>query len=291
MTSDFWTHLGDVAPAALHDAMLELHWATQVLAGAGQTFVAERTDDSHRALTWSDDLMGFVGEAFTEGYPFRVALKVEDLTLRLLQRDGSSLGALALGGVTLDDAYAWVRAGLSQYMGGTGPEIQRPDFEIPGHRVGEGAPFAMDRTGERRTLTALYAGAADVLRQVQVHARDTWTVPAISAVRCWPHHFDIATLLTVAPARGDEAARTVGVGMAPMGGGYDAWYWYVTPWPYPEPTALPELEGPGRWHTDGWTGAVLAGDDVVALAPAERRDRVVSFLLDSGDAVRRTLAD
>ena len=66
--------------------------------------------------------------------------------------------------------------------------------------------------------------------------------------------------------------------MAPMGGGYDSWYWYVTPWPRPRAEQLPPLEGPGAWHTEGWTGAVLTGVELVASDEAFREAVVRKFL-------------
>jgi len=276
MKLDRWDRIASVAPGDLAQAVLELHWATQLLAAAGQTFVAPRPDDSHRAMTWDVGLDGFLGESFTRGYPFRLGLRVDDLTLHLLDRTDATLGALALGGETLDDAYVWLRTGLSQYMGGTGPEIQRPEFRPPEHPVGTGARFSTGLAEELAVLAALYGSAAELLDGFAAGTRRA------SRVRCWPHHFDIATLITVPGAAIDGSARTVGVGMAPMGGGYDAWYWYVTPWPYPDAHMLPALEPPAHWHTDGWTGAVLSGTDVVARPATRRRGLVVAFV---GEAV------
>jgi hypothetical protein len=75
--------------------------------------------------------------------------------------------------------------------------------------------------------------------------------PNASEVRCWPHHFDIATLIEV--ARG----KTIGVGMEPGDVYYDEPYFYVNlhPRPAAPPTAL--LGGHGTWHTHEWIGAVL----------------------------------
>lgn len=282
---DSWRHLSAVEPPALREATHELHQAVQLLAAAGQTFVAPRDDDGHRAMTWDASLGGFLGDGFSEGYPFRLGLDVEHLRIVLLDRTDAVLGDLPLGGVTLDDAYVWLRTGLSQYMGGTGPVIERPDFEIPVSPVGEGAPFSTGHAGERRVLTALYASAAELLEEV---ARST---DGASPVRCWPHHFDIATLVTVRPARGEEPARTVGVGMAPMGGGYESWYWYVTPWPYASAEALAPLTAPAFWHTEGWTGAVLLGADVVAAPERGRRSRVAAFVDEALRAATTLLAE
>jgi hypothetical protein len=269
---DAWTILGNVAPADLSDATLELHWAVQYIPSAGQTFVEPRPDDSHRAMTWDAGLRAFVGESFAGAYPFRVAVRPEDLSLELIDRTGAALGTLPLAGKRRDEGYDWLSLGLANYMGGTQPEIERPEYELPPHPVADDAPFSDGRESERAVLAAVYGSAAELLGDV-VAAHE-----GAAPVRCWPHHFDIATLITLTPADDAHEARTVGVGLAPMGGGYDSWYWYVTPWPYPEPEALPKLDGPGHWHTDGWVGAVLTGEEIVAAEPAAREGMVRGFL-------------
>ncbi len=283
MMPDRWDRIGTIEPAELADPALELQWAAQLLAAAGQTFVAPRADDSHRAMSWDAALGGFLGEAFTDGYPFRLGLRVDDLTLCLIDQTDATLGAMALGGATLDDAYAWLRTGLSQYMGGTGPQIERPGFRIPAHAVGSGARFSTNVGSELTVLAALYGGAAELLSDI------AGRTAGASPVRCWPHHFDIATLITLPGGAIDGSARTVGVGMAPRDGGYESWYWYVTPWPYPDVEGLPALRPPARWHTEGWTGAVLRGTDVVATPATRRHDRVAAFLEEGVAAATRAL--
>lgn len=273
MRDDTWTTIGAVPPAELVDATLELHWAAQIVAASGQTFAEPRSDDSHRAMTWDRALRALVGSAFEGPYPFRLSLRPEDLTLVLVDRRDEPLGSLPLSGVTLDQAHDWLALGLATYMGVAPPPIQRPEYDMPEHAVGAGAPFSATSGDAARALTALYGGAAELLGELISTREDA------SPVRCWPHHFDVATLITLEAGADGTARKTVGAGMAPMGGGYDRWYWYVSPWPYPEPSALPELGGPGAWHTEGWTGAVLTGEALVA-APAEFREAVVRKFLD-----------
>ncbi len=268
---ELWRAIGSVAPNELRDATLELHWAAQIVAAAGQTFAEKRSDDSHRAMRWDPARSAFVGADFAGSYPFRVALRPADLTVLLLDRDDGTLGSLALGGRTCEDARAWLLEGLAGYMGQV-PELGRPEYGLPEHRVGRGEPFAAGREAERRALGALYGGAAALLSELAAAREDA------SPVTCWPHHFDIATLLTLERDEAGSATKTVGVGLAPMGGGYESWYWYVTPWPYPEPESLPELRGPGSWHTRGWTGAVLSGETIVLVEPAFREAVVRKFL-------------
>src|SRR6185436_9917469 len=78
-----------------------------------------------------------------------------------------------------------------------------------------------------------------------------------SAVRLWPHHFDVATLIALDPDGDPEAARSIGAGLA-LGDTFKPEpYIYITPWPYPsKDRELPALDG-GSWNTEGWTGAYL----------------------------------
>jgi hypothetical protein len=269
---DPWAVVGSVDPADLVAPTLELHWAAQLVAAAGQAFAERREDDSHRAMTWDARRRRLVGMPFAGPYPFRVALRPQDLTLLMLDRTDETLGALPLSGVTTGHALEWLAAGMATYTGILPEPLSLPDYDMPAHRIGEGEPFG-PAGRELGVVGALYGAAAGLLTELA-------SVRSIaSPVTCWPHHFDIATLLTLETDGSGTATKTVGVGLAPMGGGYDTWYWYVTPWPYPDRSSLPELGGPGAWHTEGWTGAVLTGSELVA-APDAFRDAVVRKFLD-----------
>ncbi len=63
----------------------------------------------------------------------------------------------------------------------------------------------------------------------------------------------------------------------------------MTPWPYPDPGNLPELDGPASWHTEGWTGAVLPGAVVIAAPREKRRALVRAFLDDAIEACERLI--
>lgn len=277
-----WGAIGALGPRSLRDPLLQLHHAAQLVASAGQTFAAPEEDDSHRAMTWSGELEALVGSGFAGPYPFRVGLRPRDLTLVLLDRTGQALGTLPLQGRPRDEGYEWLSLAVATYLGGAPPVLERPAYDLPAHPVADGEPFDVD-VDALGVLTHLYGGAAELLDTVRRN------LPEASVVRCWPHHFDVATLLTVAEGDEDTGARTIGVGLAPFGGGLDDWYWYVTPHPYPEPPTLPRLRGPGTWHTEGWTGAVLTGEAVTAADPHRRRALVRAFVYEAVAASHQAL--
>ena len=109
-------------------------------------------------------------------------------------------------------------------------------------------------------------------------------------MRCWPHHFDLATLVSV-PGGAPGDARTIGVGLSPGDGSYAEPYFYVTPWPSPDSPALPELPAGADWHRTGWFGAVLTATAIFhdAGGSPPTRARMVREFLDVASRASRVL--
>lgn len=235
------------------DARIQLHWAVQLLARFGDAHVPARPDFSHSALTWDLERRRFQSEADPGGR--RLGFDPVTFSYQLVTSAAEHDRSFALLGATLEEAVTW----LSSLPGESAPlEIGDPD--IPSHAVGDGARFDPDRA-DLESLTSWFHGAHQALGSVR-KAR-----PNASPVRCWPHHLDIAVLIPLdGPDADPEEARSVGAGMTPGDGTYSEPYWYVTPWPYPAAPALPPLPHGATWHTDGWIGAVLRGEEAVAAS-------------------------
>jgi len=86
---------------------------------------------------------------------------------------------------------------------------------------------------------------------------------AASPLRCWPHHFDLATLTTL-PARNADATGYVGAGLSPGDEYNDEPYFYVSVYPEPDPAALPSLPMLGHWHLRDFMAAVATAHKIVA---------------------------
>ena len=80
-------------------------------------------------------------------------------------------------------------------------------------------------------------------------------------MRCWPHHFDLATLTTLT-AR--DPTGYIGAGLSPGDDYYDEPYFYVSIHPKPDPAALPDLPALGHWHQRDFIGAVATARSIVA---------------------------
>ncbi|MFT5992148.1 MAG: hypothetical protein ACI82G_001143 [Bradymonadia bacterium] len=211
--------------STLHDARLQCHWAAQLASAPGVTLLDPLPSDHHTTLRWSSESQSLMGPSVRG---LEMSLHLATLELH------AGAERLALDGVTYGDAMKWV-------SGIFGEPVKRGDYEMPAHAVGEGGVFRL--TEEMTTLATYYERGHHALSAVG------------GPVICWPHHFDIAVFHDL----GD--GKSIGTGMSPGDGSYPDPYWYATPWPYPTDTsALPALTD-GRWHTDGWVGAVLPGDE------------------------------
>jgi hypothetical protein len=269
---------GVPAPAALGDARVELHWAAQIVAAVGRALIPAVADDSHTSLEWVAAGGLLLGGATPAGS--RLGVRPADLTLVLHAPRAGAPSDFPLAGRTLDEARHWVADRLGDVTSVV------PPYEMPPHAVGRGGTFTGADGAALAELARWYSTADGLLRTVR--QTQTRAPGQASPVRCWPHHFDIATLIELPRGASPDArapdVRTIGVGLSPGDGSYPEPYFYVTPWPYPanpDDPPLPVLPGGAAWHRTGWFGAVLTGTAIFAVAdgsPATGAEIVSQFL-------------
>ncbi len=275
-----WSDLGSPKPPDLVDARLQLHHAALWAAAVGATLLEPRPDDGHPNLGWDAASGSLAGHAVAGPRPFRGALRLAEPALLVLEEDGRESASLPLDGRTLEEAGAW----LARTLGERAPDgVRPPGYELPDHAIARGAAFAARPPEAFAELSRWYAATAASLERLAA------ATPGASPVRCWPHHFDLATLVTLEAGDDPESSRTVGLGLSPGDGSYAEPYLYVTPWPYPEAgSPLPPLPEGGHWHTEGFTAAILTGSSLVATSPGPAREAAVEgFLTAAFEASRR----
>ncbi len=244
------------------EARLVAHWAVQIVAAAGKTLVAAAPDDSNASLEWIEAARALASVPLGDG-KIRAALRPTDLTLLILDGTNRALDTFGLRGQTLQSGLAWLSVALARATGAAAVPLARPVHELPEHAVGAGAPFPAAESGAAALLADTFSLADRQLRAIAA------SVTGASPVRCWPHHFDIATLVALdSPTTPREASRSIGVGLSPGDASYPGGYWYVTPWPYPAVSEWPPLAAGGSWHRAGWVGAVLPLSQPNARDPA-----------------------
>jgi len=277
-----WEALGRIVPRELRPAREQAHHAVQVLAAVGETFLPHVPDTSHTAMSWSEKLDSFVGAELPGALALRAAVRLSDLTLCLLAPDDGALARSELAGRTLADACDWMSNAIgSATRGALAARLVRPGFELPAHPLASGGRF--ERAPALAELARWYANADGVLRRL---ARDT---RGAGPVLCWPHHFDLATLIAVEFKADGSASRTVGAGLSPGDAWLDEPYVYVNHWPATARRSLPPLPA-GEWHTQGWIGAVLRGGAIVSAGDASDQEGLVRAFLASALDASRALA-
>lgn len=260
----------------LTDARLQLHHAAQLATATGISYLPARPDDSHTNLEWLENIRALAGGVIPAPQPFRVAVQSFDLSLSILDAENAIVASTLLSGLTVDAAADWLRQRIAERGEDAGRFTLARHYEIPKHALDDGAAFDTRNAAAFAQLDAWYFGGN---RALQLVRRSN---PDAGEVRCWPHHFDIATLIDLG------GGKTIGVGMEPGDASYDEPYFYVNMSPAPKPKSLTaSLDGGGVWHTDQWIGAVLPGSSVAV--GGEAKEQVDAFLSSAIAAARNAL--
>src|SRR5262245_42578988 len=184
-----WRPLRGVDQRRLSEARVQAHYAAQWLGRVARAYVPARPDDSHTNLGWDDPFDGLATHALPGGQ--RVALRLADLTLAVLDADGKPVDALALDGRRDADAAGWLGAQMAA-RGVDRHALAAPlPYEMPAHAIASGAAYTA--LGEAlRELADWFANADAALGAVtpEIGGRKLHAPP----VRCRPHHFCSDTL-------------------------------------------------------------------------------------------------
>jgi len=260
----------------LSDARLQFHHAAQFGTAAAISFLPHRTDDSYTNLEWVPTLAGLFSRVIPAKKSFRIGVRPVKLALLIVTEKNKPIAEYKLHGRTITDATEWIRLQIKSLGADAARYSLRRHYEILPHPVAIGESFDASAQTRFEELSKWFANGVSILNSLVRETHDA------SEVRCWPHHFDIATLITVAPQ------HTIGVGLEPGDQYYDEPYFYVDMRPQPSASQAQSrpLWGNGTWHTHEWIGAVLPGSRLGAAATQERH---VREFLDSAVSACRGL--
>ena len=269
-----------LAPGALSGARAMAHRAAQLPSRAARANLPAAADDSHSNLGWDGAAGRFLSQPITASAgAVSVGLGLAPLTLGLY-RGGAVISERPLDDMPEAAALEWLDAALrDQGLAPAAPVA--PPYALP--------PEAQDvrvygQADGLDVLAGWYSFAADLLSAFA--ATQDGLTPGPSPVRCWPHHFDIATYVGL-EAGDSETARGIGVGLSPGDESYGQPYFYVTPWPHLAASGLPTPPTPGHWHTAGFVGLIATATAVLSLP--DLRGGMARFLRDAVEIGRARL--
>ncbi|MGF1529509.1 MAG: hypothetical protein ACFCBW_22415 [Candidatus Competibacterales bacterium] len=286
MNQAAWRPLGAVDPRQLVETRDQAHHAIQLPGMVAAAYAPPEEDYSHLNFGWLDAQSAFVShEVPTTKGLVQFGLRLADLTLIIIQGDLIATD-YPLHGKSFAEAKAWLleqidMLGLDKAKYPTGAP-----GDLPTHPVGSGNPFDAKTHARAMAEFCNYYGNANlVLEALRLSYLDI--EPGPNAVRMWPHHFDIAVLVTL--EEGDpETAKAFGFGFEPGDESCQQPYFYTYPWPRSQrPATLPKLEGLGEWTPPGtWLGTLLKGEDLCQVAADRQRQVVAAYLKDGAEKCR-----
>jgi len=275
---DNWQLMQARPPQDLAEARLQTHWAAQAVAAVAEGLATPKTDFSHTNLRWHAEQEMLIGHTIGSddsraNNKIRVGIGFRNLTLAILDTNDVPLDTFECKGHTVQEAVAHLNQTLPKYLGAAlDKPLTLPTYEMPQHVLATGAPFSLASQEAHNELIGWYHNAALILGLYQAKT------PKASPVRCWPHHFDIATLTVFDTDKDPEQARSIGFGMTPGDTSYDEPYYYINPWPRPKKTGLPKLAGRGLWHEEGWFGAVLPAHQLLESSTQEQAEQIMAYV-------------
>jgi hypothetical protein len=274
--------MGRTPPTALVAARILAHNVLQWPAKAARANLQATPDDSQSSFDWDHQFGALVSQPLpAKTGEVRVGLRLAVLEL-LIVRGNAAPESFPLQGKTETAAGAWLDSRL-QALGLKAASGVKLPYAVPDYPGAGGAQLELGMLSrELGELSRWFAGPAEALEDLR--AKLTGLRPGPEPVRCWPHHFDMATLVRLEQG---EPARSVGVGASPGDEYYAQPYVYVSPSPRFDGGSLPDLPPPGRWHTDGFFGAVATGEDLLALK--DRGPGLLSFVSGAFEIARARL--
>lgn len=247
-------------PTSLGPARISAHRAVQLLSRAELANLAPESDYSHDNLGWREKSGTLVTHPIpTEKSSFLIGLAIHTLEV-VVTEGGVVSGHFELIGSSNRDAETWLDQQLVSVGLHTASEVALP-YELPPD-ITDGDKYVASRV-DLAVLASWFGLGHRVLSNLVDQIGDA---AGVSPIRCWPHHFDLATFVTL--EKGDaESAAGVGLGLSPGDASYAQPYFYITLDPPPESKCT--VPAPGHWHNDGFKGMVVTADELLTLDDVE----------------------
>ena len=187
-------------------ARMQLHQAAQLLASCAISFLEKKIDDSHTNMEWLAASHSLATHNFGPENKFRLSLNFPELKYHLSDKRDSA--EFELDGKTEQQAVSWIK----DILNSRGMDITKftldKHYRIPPTIQDLGEPYNLFNTKIFKELAEHFDRAYRVLSHVQRG------LDQVSAIRCWPHHFDLAMLITIEGNKDPGKIKSVGLGLS-----------------------------------------------------------------------------
>lgn len=256
---------------AMSAARKQLHQAVQQVSAVGRRYLPKAKDDKHANMVWVPQFQRLAGNWVDGKTKFRASVDLANLTIHVVDDEVKTVGEYDLKGKTRSQSMVWLEEQLRVLGMDTARFTLNLPYELPDYPAARGKAFEYKDATAFHEMAKYFHNADYILRPLKRE------FPQTTDVRCWPHHFDIATLIILNDTNDPETTTSIGVGMSPGDQYYDQPYFYLTSWPHASKDKLEPLSF-GAWHEKDWLGAVLPAELLLGMSdPLQQQKRVYTF--------------
>jgi hypothetical protein len=272
-----WKNIKGVDLEVLKATRKALHQAVQIVGALPRHLLPHDPTDGTASLEWSNADKGLQSIAVPNSHDLevRAGLSFKTFSLYIIYADNSA-DSFGMTGKSVVEGLDWLKEELGK-MAYAGEKLT---LDLP-YEI-EDYDYSSSLEVDKRALkqyTRLYRNTHGILSDLV----NKWD--KAFDIRCWPHHFDLATLIPVETDAEGEIVKSIGVGLSPGDDGIHEPYLYVNVWPEVDTAALKEHSLPaGHWNAEGWSGAVLTYTELVNSS--DQKESFTQFIDIAIQAIR-----
>ncbi len=273
-----WREVSNIDPLALQSVRVQLHHAVQLPGMFGRSYSPADEGDAFGNLGWVEGTDALVSHAVWSG-DWNLGFSFKDFSLILMQSN-RMVDSFKLQGNSVEAAISWIN---DQAKKRDRNELLLPlPYEVPS--FGLSHQFVSLDFELVQHVANLYHNTQEVLSSL------SQSYHPVEPIRCWPHHFDLATRLILQAHDNPEEETSIGFGFSPGDEGINQPYFYVNCWPYPQlnSDALPDLGPYGQWNLQGWIGTTLLHHEFAAKS--DQQSIVLEYFTRSIENLRVLLS-
>jgi hypothetical protein len=251
----------------------------QNVSAVGRKFLEPVKGDENATLVWIPQLNRLAGKWVDSNIRFRSSISFDDFSVHLVDENVNSISTFDLQGKSHGKIMVWLEEQIALFGLDTSQLVLKLPYELPEHLALVGKPFTIEDLSIAQELGKYFHNGHLIAEEVK-------TAFNSSEVRCWPHHFDISTQITVNNTGNPDTSSSVTVGLSPGDEEFPEPYFFVSPWPYPPVEELPKLTH-GKWVDEHWVGAVLTASEI--LEKEDQYKSVRRFISETFATIRKLM--
>ncbi|MEM8894821.1 MAG: hypothetical protein AAGC88_09600 [Bacteroidota bacterium] len=239
----------------LEDAKNQFHLGVQNVAAVGRKFLEQDKSDSKATLVWIPEYQRLAGQWIDGNIKFRSSIGFTDFAVHLVDEHVNSISSFELNEMSHPKVMVWLEEQIAHFGLDTSQLVLNLPYDLPESLNSVGKPFSIEDTELAKELGKYFHNGHLIANEVKEAYKST-------DVKCWPHHFDISTQITVNNTGNPETSSYVNVGLSPGDEEFDEPYFFAAPWPYPPTNELTTLAH-GKWVDEHWVGAIFPATELV----------------------------